>query len=359
LSTLAAIVLLLAGLGPLSADPDRSPKVTSVSQRDIALISEIFHLQNQLASKIWPQWSASNAPFLLKTDGYDFLINHPHPPDDFTETRDSLLGAEIWSRPNEGPGSSQATYPINGAFTVEFSQIEEDYDPCLWVLKAAHELFHVYQHDTRSDRIVEPFVGGHADENELSYPFPYDDEAVQSLMRLEAEFVFRFIMADSSSALDVKMTQKSVGHVRTVASRVFADSSDWKYKQWMEWNEGVARYTERELAAIARDPMLYRPSASFIEHFPQADYAETWESHYSKSLNPIRFVGEGVKGRVMFYYLGMGKAYALDGMRPGWRERYFELDLDGLIEGSEQARIPRLVRKTPTPRPLTPYLTTS
>jgi hypothetical protein len=328
------MILLLASLVSLSADPDGSLKVTSVTPRDVALITETFHLQNQLAAKIWPEWSSSEAPFLLKTDGYDFLINHPHPPNDFNETGDSILGAKVWVRSNDGPGSSQATYPINGSFTVEFSQIEEDYDPCLWVLKAAHELFHVYQHDTRPDRIVEPFVGKHVVENELSYPFPYDDEVVQSLMRLEAEFVFRFIMADSASDLDAKMTQKSLGHVHTVASSVSADSSDWMYKQWMEWNEGVARYTERELAALARDPERYGPSASFTEHFPQADYAKTWESHYTKSLNPIRFVGEGVKGRVMFYYLGMGKAYVLDRLRPGWRERYFEMHLDGLIWGS-------------------------
>jgi hypothetical protein len=49
-------------------------------------------------------------------------------------------------------------------------------------------------------------------------------------------------------------------------------------------------------------------------------------------LNPIRFVGEGVTGRTMFYYLGMGKAYALDRMDAEWKSRYRQATLDELLE---------------------------
>ena len=49
-------------------------------------------------------------------------------------------------------------------------------------------------------------------------------------------------------------------------------------------------------------------------------------------VNPIRFVGEGIRGRVMFYYLGMGKAYALDRIDPAWRKAYRRRTLDELLE---------------------------
>jgi hypothetical protein len=55
-------------------------------------------------------------------------------------------------------------------------------------------------------------------------------------------------------------------------------------------------------------------------------------------VNPIRFVGEGVRGRPMFYYLGMGKALLLDRLWPGWRSRYFEADLESLLAEGLDAR---------------------
>lgn len=49
-------------------------------------------------------------------------------------------------------------------------------------------------------------------------------------------------------------------------------------------------------------------------------------------LNPVRFIGEGVKGRVMFYYSGMGKGYLLDKINPDWKNKYFKFNLDDLIQ---------------------------
>jgi hypothetical protein len=55
-------------------------------------------------------------------------------------------------------------------------------------------------------------------------------------------------------------------------------------------------------------------------------YGETY------MINLIRFVGEGVRGRKMFHYLGMGKAYALDRIDPGWRTAYRQETPDELLE---------------------------
>ena len=42
--------------------------------------------------------------------------------------------------------------------------------------------------------------------------------------------------------------------------------------------------------------------------------------------------GDGVHGRLIFYYLGMGKAYALDRINPEWRAAYRQHTLDELLE---------------------------
>jgi hypothetical protein len=98
----------------------------------------------------------------------------------------------------------------------------------------------------------------------------------------------------------------------------------------------VARYTERELAFLSSDSAHYRPSAAFVESFPDSRFSGLAES-YAHDLNPIRFVGEGVTGRMGFYYLGMGKAYLLDRLLPGWKSSYFEKDLDTLIASAESS----------------------
>ncbi len=106
------------------------------------------------------------------------------------------------------------------------------------------------------------------------------------------------------------------------------------YKVFTEWSEGVARYTERELARLAATEAGYQSAASFARAFPSCSYARVYREQYGVTtmLNPIRFVGQGVTGRRMFYYLGMGKAYALDRMDSGWRSHYRQATLDDLLE---------------------------
>ena len=99
----------------------------------------------------------------------------------------------------------------------------------------------------------------------------------------------------------------------------------------MEWSEGVARFTEREMADLDRLPSTYRSTEAFARLFPDGSYQETWDDTYARMLYPVRFVGDGVRNRAMFYYLGMGKAYVLDWLRPGWRARYRSATLDELL----------------------------
>jgi hypothetical protein len=77
----------------------------------------------------------------------------------------------------------------------------------------------------------------------------------------------------------------------------------------------------------------YKPTPSFVKMFPGASYESAFRRYYGAgtAINPIRFVGEGVRGRVMFYYLGMGKAYALDRLNPSWRAAYRTHTLDELL----------------------------
>ncbi len=320
----SAFVLLLFGQVLFSQTPAPSPSLTPA---DMAIIDEVYHLQREAATSIWPGWVADDAPFLYKTAQWDFLLNHPKPPARYKAVFDSLYGDTLYMAGNSDSLSYRAAYPVNGHFTVVMTAPGKDDDPCRWAIKGVHELFHVYQNKVRPQRIVNPFIGPHADKHELSYPFPYDDGIISSYMRLEAEHIFDAIHNGEN---DQKI-KKLHAHFQKVAGRVFSDSLDWRFKQWMEWNEGVARYTERETARIAADSALYRPKDRFMQYYADANYAKTWHGDYRNDLNPIRFVGEGVRGRIQFYYLGMGKAYLLDLFDPAWRKDYFKFSIDALL----------------------------
>ena len=126
-----------------------------LTNSDVALIREAFHLQSVLGNSIWPGWNSTKAPFPYKTRDWDYLINHPSPPGEFTLNFDKSWGDSLWIRANTDTLDYQATFPISGIPTVVMTSPSKSYDPYLWVLKAVHELFHVHQ---GLDRIVNPFI---------------------------------------------------------------------------------------------------------------------------------------------------------------------------------------------------------
>lgn len=204
-------------------------------------------------------------------------------------------------------------------------------DPYLWILKAAHEVFHCYQGSTR---IRDPFVGTFARYNDLSFPFPYADSTLAAALRLEAEVVFRLATADPIDSSSLVVQSRLLPLAWRVQRALSSDPEFQDYKLLTEWSEGVARYTERELARLAGTPGRYEPRPSFTQAFQGSSYEDVWRQQYGDAsmINPIRFVGEGVRGRVMFYFLGMGKAYALDRINPQWRATYRQGTLDELLE---------------------------
>jgi len=174
-------------------DVNKMGNTYKLTERHKILIREAYHLRDQLGPEIWPGWKNQSHPLLYKTLKTDFLIHHPDPPPDFKKTGDTIFDCDIWSRPNTDTVQYQAAIPVNSFLTAVITAPGNVNSVQQWVLKANHEFFHVFQHNRSPQRVVNPFVRTHADKHELNYPFPYDDPAVKSIMRLEAEEIFRTI----------------------------------------------------------------------------------------------------------------------------------------------------------------------
>jgi hypothetical protein len=158
-----------------------------LSVRDVALIDKVFYLQNALGKKVWKNWELKDVPFLYKTAKYDFIINHFNPPGDFKIFYSKSLKKLIGYRNNYDSINYQATFEINGINTVVMSAPDTSFEPCLWVLKAAHELFHIYQNKARPKN---PFQRQYAKNNDLNFPFNYKDESIAALGQIEAIYIF-------------------------------------------------------------------------------------------------------------------------------------------------------------------------
>jgi hypothetical protein len=308
------------------AEPELSPQ-------ERVLVDEVRHLAATLAPTLWADWPSEFPPFVLRTRGHDILIGHPHPPSGFV-----ALPRErsVWARATTDASDVQAAYPVNGVATAVMSAPRATDDPAIWVLKAAHEVFHCYQ---GTARIRNPFVGRFAGYDDLSFPYPYDDPTQTTGLRLEAEVVFGLATADVNDAAFLVGQGRLLRLLWRFQRAVSNEPAFQDYKLFTEWSEGVARYTERELARLAATPGRYRPTPEFVRTFPRANYDSVFREHYGdvNMVNPIRFVGEGVRGRMGFYFLGMGKAYALDRLNPTWRTAYRQHTLDELLElGTER-----------------------
>ncbi|MEM1339131.1 MAG: hypothetical protein AAF717_02950 [Bacteroidota bacterium] len=310
----------------------------SISEQDSALLLEAFHLQAQLGPKVWKGWEGVKVPFLYRKDSMEFLLNHPLPSLDFESSEMLFYNQPIYWKRRSDFKKINASYPINGIATVIMSSPGEDEIKIEWVLKACHEMFHVFQENKLTKKLRETHefdTGQYSGTNEISFPYPYAEDKILAIQKLESEKIFRLLKSDSLEIGNVKIQQRRFTDIIRITRELLKEQQFAQFKSHMEWKEGVARYVEQKLALKATEN--YSPSEGFITYYPKENYKMISPRYsYASTVAPIRFVGEGVIGKIMFYYLGMGKAYLLDRIQPDWKQEYFKKSLDELIVGEEQ-----------------------
>lgn len=311
----------------------QSPELTSY---DEALISEAFHLQEQLGQLVWNNWEPQEVPFLYKKGAFEYLLFHPNPPEGFQlHSKKSSLTDVYWNTRIDTLDFA-ATFSVNNLPTVVMTSPENDESITTWILNSAHEMFHVFQFDQLLSEELTKNISVdlenqiYSSEDDILSMF--NDPEIRALLRLEADRIYNGITPDSLSQSEQKLLKNRLSDIYSLQPDIFQDTLLSKYKLRMEWTEGVARYVEHQLAFYASNESLYQPSLEFKTLFPEASYKEKADRYsIRRSINPIRFVGAGVRGRIMFYYMGMGKAYLLDRINPDWKSSYFSYTLDQLL----------------------------
>lgn len=299
-----------------------TPVQPGLPRADRLRIAEAFRLADVVGDSIWP--ASTSAPFalLLVTPENEFLIRHPAPSADFTfAAYDSLLGGEVFVRPRVFPPTLLATFPaVSGVPTIVIGE------PALtgkrstaWVLTVLHEHFHQLQQSRPG--YYDGVAGldlAHGDQTGmwmLNYPFPYDSTPVQARFR---EFAHSLAGTTSSQIADPVAVAVTRNQLRTSLS-----PADYRYLAFQFWQEGVARYTELQVARLAT--RRYAPTSDFQALPDYTSFADEAVSLEREIRDGTVAAALGASKRASFYPVGASAALMLDVAAPGWRSRYFAL----------------------------------
>ncbi len=298
---------------------------------DRVRLAEAFRLATAVGDRVWSGWSEAPFAVLLVTPGHEFLLRHPRPSSDFSRVGfDSLLATDVYVRPRVFPPNLLATFPAVGDVpTIVVGQpASTRLSSTRWVLIVLHEHFHQLQYSRPGYyQGVEALGLARGDTTGmwmLNYPFPYDSAPVQAKFATLARSLDAALTAPST----VTPAPDSLVRAVTIAReelRAALSAEDDRYLAFQMWQEGVARYTELQVARLAA--ALESASSEAFRALPDhVEYAVAAAEIEQGIHGELRSSGLGESGRVAFYPAGAAMALVLDAAVPGWRADYLGLD---------------------------------
>ncbi len=320
------------GLVLLAATADaQSP---AFPEQDRVRIAEAMRLANKLGNRIWPDWDKAPFAVLLVTRDHEYLIHHPKPSDDFKALgKDAILNENVWMRKRQFSPNLLATFPaVGGVPTIVIGQAESTSSntSTRWVITLLHEHFHQLQmSQSRYYAELDSLKLAGSDKSGmwmLNYPFPYEDAKVKDQFATMAKLLADALHSRQTANFDkeLKLYLDAKKKFRSLVS-----ARDYKYLAFQTWQEGIARYTEYQVASLAAKD--YEPTKAFKslkDFMPFEDEAKRILVNIEKELRSVQL---DKSKRVAFYALGAAEGLVLDVAKPDWRKRYFteKFSLDG------------------------------
>ncbi len=309
----------------ISFNSDFAQDKSSLRYEDKVRIREALNIGRDLGDKIWSGYNSVPYALLFVSDSLEFLINHPDPTKDFTDIGyDTVLHAEIYSRPRKFPANFLATFPAVGMVStiVVGSPENAKRSSGTWILSVLHEHLHQVQYSGPEYRQeVDDLDLKNGDTTVmwmLNFPFPYASpyvtEEFSALMAAAQKTAFA--QNDESFKKDFDIYIKEREKFKGLLSE-----KEYRYFSFQLWQEGIAMYTELKFAELMKDNRTPGPGMETLTDF--AGYRDLYE----KKLENIKNVSVKLKlndsKRACFYYLGALEGLILDRENPGWRQNYF------------------------------------
>ena len=297
----------------------------ALSETDRIRLAEAFRLGHAVGDKIWKDWSQAPFAVLLVTAEHEFLVRHPNPSKDFVLIGyDSMLKGNVYFRKRVFQKDFLATFPaVGGVSTIVVGQAENTSAKTStpWIVTLLHEHFHQLQ-DSRPgmNADVEALNLARGDKTGmwmLNYPFPYESaEVVQQVSALS------HLLAEAIESTNANFAAKLAAYLQARQQlEKMLSADDYKYFSFQLWKEGIARYTEHQVAKLAA--ATYKPNKEFKSLKDYTPFKDTADSLLKNIVRELRTLPLANYKRVAFYYLGAGEGLLLDRANPNWRRRYF------------------------------------
>jgi hypothetical protein len=297
----------------------------SIPDVDRTRIAEVYRVGEKLQDRIWPEWSTAPFGILFITDDSEFLIRHPKPNNEFSSLGyDKLLKSEVFVRPRKFQKSFLATFPAFSStpvIVVGKAENTSDKSSTQSLFVVLHEHFHQLQYSRPNyfaDVNALDLSGGDTSGMwQINYPFPYKNPEVGTKFR---ELTSKLL--DAYQATENEWDQKLAAFL--IARNDFAamlSPADYRYASFQLWQEGIARYTQYQMAKLAAEKV--RPSKAFreLKDFTSFDQeAARLLKATTKEMNELHL---GEWERTVFYPFGAFEGLLLDHVEPDWRSRYF------------------------------------
>lgn len=316
-----AILIGLTCAGSVARSIVAQP-IGELAAAGVMRLAEVERLLARFGGEIWPGWSESVPPLLLRKGQYDYLIGHPNPPESFEQ----IPGASIGDRPvfqGNGhlvPVPAATTWNVNGVWCAAVPTLEEfqqaldqqlgagvvNLDSAAYVQAVAHESFHAFTMSTIGGMDNLPDFGPEVDPQQaadilaaipdLDARYAAEGQALRDGIIAQAE---EDTARAAAAFLQVRQLRRA-GHPDLVA-----------FEQTLEWTEGLARYADVSLMQLAG-----RPDYTGAIHYP--DSAETWQAFLARLSDPAS-IPTGLRDR--YAILGAGEAFLLDRLMPDWKAK--------------------------------------
>lgn len=309
----------------LLTQPLLAQDISELRKEDKFRIKEAINIANNYCDSVWTGWGKIPFTILLITDNTEFLLNHNDPTEDFQLLEyDSLLQSEIYFRQREFEKYLLATFPaVNGIPTIVVGTPENTgKSTSTWIVTLLHEHFHQYQdfHPDYYNATNELDLHG-GDETGmwmLNYPFPYeDDEVNQFYDKMKKALVSIF---DEEDNFEEKKKTFFTARKKFIN---LLNEKDYKYFSLQLWQEGIARYTELEIAGLL-SKYNYEPAQQIKQMEDYISFAKLNSELYTKERNLLNGLKLNESRRNCFYPFGAFEGKLLDKLKIDWKYRYFE-----------------------------------
>ena len=292
-------------------------KIPKLNHGDVEVISEAFNLWKTEGDKIWKGWTKIKMPFLYKKENFEYWINFP---DNIHKGKyiQKIKNMSVYGKSVSGNNGFAASMDIDSVAAVVLSSPKiTGMTKERWIITAIHEMFHVYQNSKKSyqRKIKELGISYGKDASwMLNYPFPYKDSSLQTISHMEGYLLYKIYKSNNNmeNIYDSFLLSDILSLYKNHIICKYGTDNNYKYSEFQQSVEGIAKYTEIKMAKIAEKD--YTPINPDI-HFTDI---------YTNQINVIRHCGKGTGGRLTFYYLGLGTGLVLDKINPSWKENYFK-----------------------------------